>query len=509
MSRWDLLIFMDNQFDVVIVGSGMGGSTTAYALALKGKKVLVLERGSRVPKELENWSPKDIFIKKRYRSDEVWVDKNNKEFAPGVHYIVGGNTKLYGASLPRFKECDFGEIKHHEGLSPAWPFSYSDLEPFYYQAEMLYKVHGTVEPDPSGPWRANPFPHPAMEHEPYVQDLAERLRKVGVTPIANSMGIDIGPGGNCIRCNTCDGFICKLDAKSDAEINALNPAIATGNVELRTESQVTKIVLTADGKSVDHLLVNGLTGEYKVTGKKFVISTGAVNTSALLLKSKSELAPNGVANSSDQVGRNFMMHNNTHIVVFDWKRKNDVTFQKTLSFSDWYSDGGDGYPLGTVQLIGKVQGIMMKTVAKRVPLPILNYFAKRSVEFLVMAEDLPHKDNRVTVNSNGQIKTSRTAVGLSTHQALLRKTKKVLLKAGYTAIFVQGYDIAVNAHQCGTTVAGHDPKTSVVDQYCKAHDLTNLYLIDGGFFPSSGAMNPALTIAAQALRVVAKSDLAN
>jgi len=499
---------MENDFEVIVVGSGMGGSTTAFGLAQKGKKVLVLERGSRIPKESQNWSPEDIFIKKRYRSSELWLDKDDKEFEPGVHYVVGGNTKLYGASLPRFKECDFLELKHREGISPSWPFSYADIEPYYYQAEELYKVHGSEEQDPGGPWRSKPFPYPSIEHEPYVKELADRLSKAGVTPIANSMGIDIGPKGNCIRCNTCDGFICKLDAKSDAEINALNPAIKTGNVELRTDSHVTKIVLTSDGKSVDYLLVSGVSGEYKVRGKKFVISAGAVNTAALLLNSKSDSSPNGIANSSDQVGRNFMKHNNSHILVFDWRRRNNVIFQKTLSFSDWYSDGGEGYPLGTVQLIGKVQGIMMKSVAKMVPLPILNYIAGRSVEFLVMSEDLPSPENRVTVDSNGRIKTTRNPRGVSTHTALMQKTRKILLKIGYKAIFIQEHDISMNAHQCGTTVAGKDPKTSVVDQYCKTHDVDNLYLIDGGFFPSSGAMNPALTIAAQALRVVAESDLA-
>jgi choline dehydrogenase-like flavoprotein len=203
-----------------------------------------------------------------------------------------------------------------------------------------------------------------------------------------------------------------------------------------------------------------------------------------------------------------MMHNNSHIAAVDMRRKNDVTFQKTLSFTDWYLDGGKGYPLGAVQLIGKVQGIMMKSFAKRVPLPLLNLISDHSVEFVVMSEDLPHPENRVTIGKNGAIKIVRNAVGMKTHFELLRRAKKVLRKAGYQAIFRQPFDISMNSHQCGTTVAGTDPRTSVVDGYCRSHDHHNLYLIDGGFFPSSAAMNPALTIAAQALRVVAESDLA-
>lgn len=493
--------------DIVIVGSGMGGATTAYALAQKGLRVLVLERGERLPEEFENWSPEAIFIDKRYKPAEKWVDERGNEFVPGVHYFVGGNTKVYGASLPRFREKDFEEITHHEGTSPAWPFRYHDIEPYYLQAEKIYKVHGNAGEDPNEPPRSEPFPYPALEHEPYIAELAKRLKDAGVTPYSNAMGIDLGPTGNCTRCGTCDGFVCKIDAKGDAEISALNPALKSSKVQLRTSAKVKRIELTPDGKSVDRLLVEGIDGDLIVKGKKFVIAAGSVNTAALLLASKSPKAPNGVANSSDLVGRNFMMHNNAHIAAFSWKRKNEVRFQKTLSFADWYFDGGDGYPLGAVQLIGKVQGIMMKSYARKVPLTILNFIARHSVEFVVMAEDLPDKDNRVTLDEKGRIRITRHAVGVKTHQILLRKTRKILRASGYSAIFTQPFDISMNSHQCGTTVAGNDPKSSVVDQYCKAHDLTNLYLIDSGFFPSSAAMNPALTIAAQALRVVAESDL--
>jgi len=485
--------------DVVIVGSGIGGATTAFGLAQKGVKTLVLERGERMPREPENWSPSEIFMKSRYKPNEKWEDEKGKLFVPGVHYFVGGNSKVYGASLPRFSRFDFDLIEHQEGASPAWPFTYDELEPYYYKAEELYRVHGDAQ-NIYGNNRTTPFPYPAMAHEPYVAELGKRLTAAGVHPHSNSMGIDLGPGGKCIRCKKCDGFVCKLDAKSDAEVNALNPAMATGNVKLMTSVQVNRIVLNDDHRSVSHLEATRNGEDLEIYGKKFVISAGSVNTAALLLRS-------GVANSSDQVGRNFMMHNNSHIAAVDMRRKNDVTFQKTLSFTDWYLDGGKGYPLGAVQLIGKVQGIMMKSFAKRIPIPLLNFVADHSVEFVVMSEDLPHPENRVTISASGSIKIARQAVGMRTHMELLRRTKRVLRKAGYQGIFRQPFDISMNSHQCGTTVAGVDPQTSVVDGYSRSHDHKNLYLIDGGFFPSSAAMNPALTIAAQALRVVAESDL--
>jgi choline dehydrogenase-like flavoprotein len=390
-------------------------------------------------------------------------------------------------------------VEHEDGVSPAWPFSYADLEPYYGEAERMYAVHGTTGEDPTEPWRSTPFPHPALEHEPYIAELAERLRAAGVSPSSNAMGVDRRDGGLCIRCGTCDGFPCKLGAKSDAETCGIEPALATGHARLATGVRVRRIV--AAGRRVDHLVAEDRDGEVRVTGAKFVLAAGAVNSAALLLGSE-------LANSSDQVGRNFMMHNNAHIVAVDVNRKNDVTFQKTLSVNDWYLDGGDGYPLGALQLIGKVQGVMMKTAAPRgVPVAVLNQIARRSVEWLVMAEDLPDRDNRVTVDGAGTITTARVARGARTHRRLLERAKRLLRSAGYDAVLTQHFDISMNSHQCGTVVAGTDPATSVLDPWCRSHDLENLWVIDAGFFPSSAAMNPALTIAAQALRVVAESGL--
>jgi choline dehydrogenase-like flavoprotein len=496
--------------DVVVVGSGMGGGTIARALTRRGVDVLILERGERLPREPENWSPRAVFLERRYKPAERWLDGAGRAFAPGVHYVVGGNTKVYGASLPRFRERDFEAVEHHEGTSPAWPFRYADLEPYYGQAERLYRVHGSTGEDPTEPWRSTPFPYPALAHEPYIADLAARLRAHGVHPSANAMGVDRRQGGACIRCATCDGFPCKVDAKSDAETCGVDPAVRSGHARLLTGMRVRRLVTDATGRRVDHLVVQGRDGPTTVTGGKFVLAAGAVNSAALLLASADDRHPRGLANRSGQVGRNFMMHNNAHIVAVDLDRRNDVVFQKTLSVNDWYHDGGDGFPLGAMQLIGKVQGVMMKSAAPRgVPLRALDLVAHRSVEWLIMAEDLPSPDCRVTVDGAGRITTARVARGVGTHRRLLRRAKRLLRSVGYDAILTQHFDISMNSHQCGTVVAGHDPAASVLDPWCRAHEVENLWVVDGGFFPSSAAMNPALTIAAQALRVVAESDLAS
>lgn len=495
--------------DVVVIGSGMGGGTTALALARRGVDVLVVERGSRLPREEQNWSARAVFIERRYKPAERWRDGAGRTFAPGVHYVVGGNTKVYGASLPRFRERDFAAVEHLEGTSPAWPFSYRDLEPYYAEAERLYGVHGTDGLDPTEPWRSGPFPYPALPHEPYVAALADRLRAHGVHPSPTAMAVDRRPGGRCIRCATCDGFPCRLDAKADAETCGVDPAVATGHCRLLTGTQVRRIVTDHTGRWVHHLVATGPDGTITITGGKFVLSAGAVNSAALLLASADDRNPSGLSNSSGQVGRNFMMHNNAHIAAVDLNRDNDVRFQKTLAVNDWYLDGGDGYPLGSLQLIGKVQGIMMKSWATHVPLAVLNQLARRSVEWLVMAEDLPSPANQVAIDSSGSIVTVRVARGTRTHRLLRTRAKRLLRECGYDFIATQPFDISMNSHQCGTLVAGSDPATSVLDPWCRSHDIENLWVVDGGFFPSSAAMNPALTIAAQALRVAAESSLAD
>jgi choline dehydrogenase-like flavoprotein len=492
---------------VVIVGSGMGGGTLAWGLAQRGIDTLVVERGGVLPREPQNWSPEAVFVERRYKPDETWLDDDGNEFHPGVHYVVGGNTKVYGASLPRLRERDFAATLYPSGVSPAWPFAYDEIEQYYSQAESLYRVHGTTGEDPSEPWRSRPYPYPPMPHEPYITETIARLERQGLHPSSTSMGIDLRPGGGCIRCQTCDGFPCRLGAKSDAETCALGPALAGGSVRLVTEARIRSIELDGFGRVA--ALHGDVDGEpLVVEGGMFVLSAGAVNSAALLLGSRSITHPTGVANSSGLVGRNYMVHNNTHLAAIDPRRRNDVVFQKTMAVNDFYDDLGDGYPGGSIQLIGKVQGSMMKTHATRAPLALLDRAADRSLELLVMTEDLPSVHNRITVDAEDRINVSWRRTNYDRHEALLAEAKRILHKAGFRGVFEQRFGIDMNSHMCGTAVAGTDPQTSVLDPWCRSHDVANLFVVDSAFFPSSGAQNPALTIAAQALRVAAETDWA-
>ena len=480
---------------VVVIGSGMGGGTLAWGLARAGIDVLVVERGGFLPSEPQNWSAEAVFAQRRYKPDETWLDDQGQPFHPGVHYVVGGNTKVYGASLPRLRESDFAERAYPARISPAWPITYSALEPTARQAEALYRVHGAMGEDPSEPWRSRPYPYPALPHEPYVAELVDRLREQGLHPSSTSMGVDLAPGGACIRCSTCDGFPCRIGAKSDAQTCALGPAMASGSVRLLTGVTVQSVEIRG-GVATAALGTDDQGEPVRIEGAYLALAAGAANSAAIMLRS---------ALSSDLIGRNYMVHNNTHLACFDPRRRNDVVFQKTFAVNDWYEDLGDGFAGGTLQMIGKVQGSMMKTHATRAPRALLDRMAGRTMECLVMSEDLPSPENRVRLDEDGRIVVSWQRTNDDRHEALLERVRGSLREAGYAGIFEQRFSIDMNSHMCGTAVAGADPTTSVLDPWCRVHEVPNLRVVDSSFFPSSGAQNPALTIAANALRVAAEA----
>jgi choline dehydrogenase-like flavoprotein len=494
--------------EVAIIGSGMGGAMSARALAEKGKKVLVLERGYRLPREDQNWNPNEVFLKSRYKNAGTWRDSQGKSFTPGVHYYVGGNTKVYGASLLRFREKDFEQYQAAEGVSPAWPFSYSDLEPYYLKAEIALKVHGNPGEDPTEPWRSGDYKFPALKHDKYVERIAKKLRDIGLNPLHMAMGVDVREGGLCIRCKTCDGFPCKVGAKSDAETCGIDPALATGNAKIVEGIEVTRLVHDETGKKIISIIANKDNQDYQIIAKHFVLSAGAANSAALLLNSKSEKYPHGLANSSGLVGKNWMVHNATFMVGFNPFRRNKTNFQKTLMINDWYWNSPQGIPLGNVQMLGKLQAAMFKGARPWAPNWALTYLANHSFDIYLESEDLPNRENKVTVDNDGVIRIHWKANNMKAHKGLVKNAKKMLQRVGFPIVLSETMGIETNSHMCGTLVAGNDPKKSVLDAHCKAHDLENLYVIDSSFFPSSAAANPALTIAAQAFRVASEVKFA-
>jgi choline dehydrogenase-like flavoprotein len=494
--------------DIAIIGSGMGGGMIARALAEAGKKVLIIERGYRLPQEPQNWSPKAVFLDGRYKNAGSWIDgSNQKSFIPGVHYYVGGNTKVYGASLIRFREEDFNGFKAAEGDSPRWPFTYSDLEPYYSKAEQYLKVRGNAGADFTEPWRSAPYPYPALKHDPFIENFSQSLTKQGLHPYQMSMGVDFGPGGKCIRCATCDGFPCQLKAKSDAETCGVDPALATGNATLLEGVTITRLIHDDSGARIIKAVGTKNKEAIEIEANTFIVSCGAANSAALLLNSKSEKHPQGLANSNGLVGRNWMVHNATFMVGFNPFKRNTSIFQKTLTFNDWYLDSPSGFGLGNVQMLGKLQAEMFKGAKPWIPTFILKFFAKHTIDLYIESEDLPDLNNRVVTNEYGEVVINWKANNLKAHSQLVKNTKKALRKAGFPFVFTDRMGIETNSHMCGTLVAGDDPRTSVLNTYCRTHEINNLYVVDSSFFPSSGAANPALTIAAQAIRVAAEGGL--
>jgi choline dehydrogenase-like flavoprotein len=488
--------------DVVIVGSGMGGSTLAWALRDAGLDVLVVERGRFLPREAENSVAAEMFLKGRYKTAEPWHDgKSGRTFQPGVYYWVGGNTKFYGACLPRFRVSDFQEVQHYDGVSRAWPFSYADLEPHYAAAERLYQVHGQAGEDPTEPPRSSPYPHPALAHEPVIERFARSLRRQGLHPFHMANGMNLTSQRQREDATAADGTPSPTDVKSEAENRALRPALASERVRLLTEARVTRLITTEDGATVVAAEADHRGRTLRIEARQFVVSCGAVNTAALLLRSTSAKHPNGLGNSSDLLGRNYMVHNSTFFIGVDPLRRNRTGWQKTLGLNDWYESGPDNeFPLGNLQMLGKLQPAHVKGARPWAPDWALKVMTDRSIDIYLTTEDLPSRDNRVRVDGD-RIVVDWTPNNTVPHAELVRRVTRAVRRAGYPIVLTERMGIATNSHMCGTAVAGHDPATSVLTPDCRSHDVDNLWVVDGSFFPSSAALNPALTIAANALRV--------
>lgn len=504
-------------YDIIIIGSGAGGGTLARRLAPSGKKILILERGDFLKRERENWDVRSVFVENRYISPETWYDAKKRPFQPQVHYFVGGATKMYGAALYRLRKEDFGDLQHYDGISPGWPISYEELEPYYTQAEEMYQVHGLRGVDPTEPPSSAPYPYPFVSHEPRIQQLYDRLEKAGYHPFPAPCGVMLNEKdrafSRCVRCNTCDGFPCLVQAKSDAEMVGIRPALKYPNVTLLRNAKVCRLGTNASGSTVTEVIaeISGKAETFR--GDIVVVSCGAANSAKLLLMSANTRHPNGLANGSDQVGRNYMFHNSQAVLALS-REPNLTQFQKTLSLNDFYFGmEGFNYPMGNIQMIGKTQGEMFRgekpILTKFAPSKVLDFLALHSVDFWLSTEDLPNPNNRVSVDSDGRLTLSYTPNNQIPAKKLYQKLKSMLNHLGmYSNVLIPrkaylktSIPIAGVAHQAGTCRFGDDPKSSVLDMNCKAHELDNLYVVDTSFFPSIGAVNPSLTAIANALRV--------
>ena len=493
---------MTEHFDIIIIGSGAGGGTIAQALAETDARVLIVERGDFVPQEDENWNPEAVWKNLRYQTTETWLDPRGREFRPYTHYCVGGNTKFWGSVLYRLRREDFQAVEHLDGVSPAWPIDYDALAPYYDRAELLYHVRGEAGVDPTEAPRG-PFPYAAVPHAPAMEAIVEQLRGQGLHPSPLPLGL-LRPGeeDGCILCNTCNSFACRVHAKSEADICCVRQAILRPNVTLWTCASALRLLTTPSGTRVEGVDVERRGERVRVSARLVIVACGAVNSAALLLRSATDRHPNGLGNSSGLVGRRYMAHLATMMQGFHPFRPNSTVFQKTVAVNDFYLHGrSTPHPLGQIQSQGRTHGVMAQTVVPWIPVWAYDAWVSRGVDWLAMSEDLPVPENRVTVGADGRIRLRYRPNNLTAHRLLVRETKRMLRRLGFWLIVTHSHGPKNTTHQCGTLCFGTDPRASVLDPFCRSHDVENLFVVDASFFPSSAAVNPGLTIAAQALRV--------
>lgn len=483
--------------DVIIIGSGMGGATLAAQLAPTGRRILIIEKGERLQPSPADRDAEAIFGKAHFRPKEEWLDGDGQPFNPGNYYNVGGNSKFYGAVLLRYRREDFSPLRHMGGTTPGWPIAYDSLEPWYQRAEHLFEVRGSLGDDPTEPLHSGVYDHTPVPDEPTIADLRRRLKSVGLHPASLPLGVDIDTWLAHGK-TTWDAFPDTCGGKKDAETVSLAQALRHPNVSLSTGCEVTRL-LAGEGGQITGVEVLER-GETKVLSAPLVVlAAGAVRSAAILLSSTDENYPRGLANRSDQVGRNFMNHNCSAVLALHPFRRNPSVYQKTLLVNDFYLTGGpNGEPLGNIQLLGKITGPIL-AASSPLPRPLAHWIADRSVDLYAMSEDLPDPESRVTVR-NGRIVLDWKRSNWEGHLALVDKLKRLLRKAGYPVVLSRPFDRRTPSHQCGTARMGSDPATSVVDSFGRSHDHPNLFIVDASILPTSAAVNPALTIAALALR---------
>ncbi|MGF1602686.1 MAG: GMC oxidoreductase [Thermosynechococcaceae cyanobacterium] len=492
------MIIDDQHYDIIIVGTGAGGGTLAQKLAPTGKRILILERGSVMALKDQNVAGVDVLKNKRYHAPEQWYDQSGEPFSPQTNYAVGGNTKIYGASLMRMRDRDFNAVTHQDGVAPEWPLKYAELEPYYTAAEQLYQVHGDYGQDPTEPDHSDNYPYPAVNHEPVMQPIVDAISTQGLHPAPLPVSLtrqDDDPTG-------------------DAEVFGINPALKYDNVTLKTNARVVSLHTNPTGTEIKGVQVDIDGQAILFTSHIVVLACGAVNSAALMLASANDKHPNGLANGSDQVGRNLMKHQMT-VIVERGVANNSGTFPHSVSINDFYwGDRDYDYPMGHIENTGGLlQDVifaesppLLSVVAQLMPGAGLKQLAVRSIGWRAQTGVLPDPNNRVYFQ-NDKLRYEFTPNNTEAHDRLVYKWLEVLKAVeknakGSQRVYPRGeVPLQVVGYQSGTCRMGTDPATSVLDLNCRTHAIENLYIVDSSFFPSCASVSPALTVIANALRV--------
>ncbi|MDG4891512.1 GMC family oxidoreductase [Mesorhizobium sp. M1A.F.Ca.IN.022.07.1.1] len=490
---------MDQTADIVIIGSGIGGASLAHSLAGTGRRIVILERGEHLRDAPQARDDRAIFLEGFYRSTEEWLGDDGQAFLPGNYYYVGGNSKFFGAVMYRYRLEDFSPRPHMDGASPGWPITYEELEPWYERAEAIFKVRGDPTQDPTEPPRTGPYRFPPVPDEPAIAAVRARLKEAGIHPASLPLAIDINEWLRRAKTGW-DAFPNTGSGKIDAEVGPLTAALNSSNVSLVTGASVVRLETDPTGRKVTAAVFFKDGVERRISAGVFAVAAGAVQSAALLLRSANAAHPRGLANGSDQLGRNFMNHNTTAMLAIDPRSANTSVYQKTLAFNDFYNaDPETGFPLGNVQLLGHITGNILKANAPLLPRWLAGLIARNCYGWFLTSEDLPNPESRVTVQ-NGRIVMHWVRSNMGAHELLIRRTRGVMRRAGFPIVLTRTFGRKTTSHQCGTARLGSDPETSVVSPDCRSHEIANLYVTDASVLPTSAAVNPALTIAALAIK---------
>ena len=503
-----------DHYDVIIIGTGAGGGTLAHRLAPSGKKILLLERGGYLPRERENWDSKEVFDRERYVTTERWYDKHGVAFRPHAQYFVGGNTKVYGGVLFRLRERDFREVEHYGGVSPAWPISYSDLEPYYAQAERLYLVHGQAGEDPTEPPRSGPFPYPAVSHEPRIQQLHDDLVAPATSrstcPSASTSTRSDPEAGRCVRCDRFDGFPCLTDGKGRRPRRLRAPALKHPNVTLRTHAEVTRLEPTPpDARSRgSSSSAAGDRGGLQRRHRGGLVRRGQLRRAAAALGERRAPQRAGellrrrrpaLHGAPELGGDRDLPDAERHQVPEDARAQRLLLGRRRLGASrsgtsrcsasqtrNILRAARRGSRPGSRSTTSPGMRSTSGSPPRTSPTPTT---ASRSIARGTSTSPRP---TTTPSRTGGSWRSSRTLLGpLGCHRT-----------SDPTVVGAQPADPARRHRpQLRHRPLRHRPRRSALDVNCKAHDLDNLYVVDTSFFPSSSAVNPSLTAIANALRV--------
>ncbi len=477
---------LGQSYDAIIIGSGAGGGTVAHRLAYGGKRVLVVERGTSLKEAIGDDPTASHFMY------DILKGK------PDDTRFIGGLTKFYGAAHYRMRTSDFEEVQHEEGISPAWPISYAEIEPYYTQAEALYRVHGSATDDPTDPPRSSAMAYPPIPYPPLMTKMAARLTQAGHPVSVIPRGLDYGPEGKCVLCTTCDAYYCPYDAKMDAEIAALRPALATGNLTIATQTECLRVLTNEAGTKASGVVLRHEGKEYTLQAETIVVAAGIPESALLLRRSRMAAHPAGLGNNGGALGRYYSGHSVGMMFVLVSPAMLPAIHTKSFALNQYYNGAPDWpHPLGVIQTAGQVPFWQQ---ASRLLRPLAYLIGKSSVMCFYMGEALPSRESGLVFNEDDTVReTIQPIHNLQSFGRLRQLAQRAFGAAGYRSIARAREPYLW--HDVGTTVMGHDPATSVVDAQCQVHGIAGLYVADASVLPTAGAVNTALTIMALALRV--------